>query len=257
MKFLMSGNLRTMGDDVFERAVRRLQQHLQFVDMVPCVPFEEGLSSVPDLNTIPYGSTAFINRCEALGVKGLFTNANFDTRIWKANRDDMLNQDSLEITLSELHEYQNVYSPTTELFIRPTNELKAFNGKVVYFYELLDYEATKIFGNFPVTGDTLISVSRTKEIDCEWRWFIVKGKVVAGSRYRHFGEIRIHNEIFDDTHPVHAMAAKWLPHETCVMDVAHTNEGFKVIEFNCLNAAGLYACDAERIVSALIENYQF
>ncbi len=44
--------------------------------------------------------------------------------------------------------------------------------------------------------------------------------------------------------------------ETCVMDLALTNEGLKVVEFNCLNASGFYYHDVRAIVKEVNAYYE-
>jgi hypothetical protein len=48
----------------------------------------------------------------------------------------------------------------------------------------------------------------------------------------------------------------WSPAPTIVMDLCLTVEGqYKVLEWNCLNSSGFYACDVGAIVTALEERY--
>ena len=39
------------------------------------------------------------------------------------------------------------------------------------------------------------------------------------------------------------------------MDIAETDEGFKIVEYNCLNASGLYLADVKKLFISL-QNYQ-
>jgi uncharacterized protein YuzB (UPF0349 family) len=50
-----------------------------------------------------------------------------------------------------------------------------------------------------------------------------------------------------------AMVENWQPDRAFVIDVASTDEGYKVIEYNCLNSAGFYASDVAKIVNAIEE----
>jgi len=52
------------------------------------------------------------------------------------------------------------------------------------------------------------------------------------------------------------MVDLWSPDVGFVLDIADTPEGFKVIEVNCLNASGFYACDMAKVVFALEELYK-
>ena len=44
----------------------------------------------------------------------------------------------------------------------------------------------------------------------------------------------------------------WHPSYAYVMDIARTPDGFKLIEYNCINASGFYACDCNDIVWGLV-----
>jgi hypothetical protein len=45
-----------------------------------------------------------------------------------------------------------------------------------------------------------------------------------------------------------AMAARYAPAPVFVLDVGETEAGLRVVETNCFNSAGWYACDAAAIV---------
>lgn len=77
---------------------------------------------------------------------------------------------------------------------------------------------------------------------------------IAGSTYRLNGARCVDRE----TDPLQLMIAQsladaWLPHPVCVMDVARTKDAHKVVEFNCLNASGVYDHDVPAIVRAVTD----
>lgn len=260
MQWLMTSNLKTLGDDVMRDAVLRNGGTVKEVELIPMVKDVRGLSpSVVGDEAIPYGSTAFIERCMCSSMPHLFVNEKFDSRVWKYKRDDMLNQRSFEVRLHDVEMYEDIFRNTfasdSPVFIRPPLELKAFNGKVVSLDDLLHWRTSTIFGSFPVNGETLVSISEIREIHTEYRFFIVEGVVVSGSVYRYNGQISPYT--VHDTMLVKAqdMANKWLPHRTCVMDIALVAGELKVVEFNCFNASGLYASDVDKIVNAVHSAY--
>ena len=110
-------------------------------------------------------------------------------------------------------------------------------------------------GYMTLRPDTPISVSSVKEIAMEWRLYVVGGKVVAGSRYRQWGLPDI-QPIDTNTAPwqfAQEMVDKWQPAEAFVLDVASLlkSKELKVIEINCINSAGFYACDMKEVVRAI------
>ena len=95
-------------------------------------------------------------------------------------------------------------------------------------------------------------VSPVKPIYREYRLFIVKHKVVTGSVYRIGGRAEISPDVeayvLDYARTV---MQRWMPAESCVMDLALTEHGLKVIEFNNINSSGFYACDVPKYVDAI------
>ncbi len=87
----------------------------------------------------------------------------------------------------------------------------------------------------------------------ESRFFVVGGKVIDGAFYRMYGQRFSGVAKPDEIEAAQEMANVWLPHETCVMDIAKTEEGLKVIEFNCFNGSGFYVNDISKIVKAVTE----
>lgn len=43
----------------------------------------------------------------------------------------------------------------------------------------------------------------------------------------------------------------WQPARAFVIDIALTQESYKIVEINCINSAGFYAADVSKIVNAI------
>jgi hypothetical protein len=43
----------------------------------------------------------------------------------------------------------------------------------------------------------------------------------------------------------------WAPARAFVLDVALTDDGYKIVEAQCINASGLYAGDVQKIIIVL------
>jgi hypothetical protein len=200
---------------------------------------------------IPYGSTSLVKRAQARNWQGLFFNTNtFLVSEWIKNRDDMLNQNVDIMTVKQAQEFHSHHPTRTLWFIRPVHDLKAFTGMVTTSEEIAKWMKSTDSGNFNFNEDTLVAISQPKEILAEWRWFVVGGKIVDGSMYQHRGNRYKKHEtdqaVIDEAQE---LANKWLPHETVVMDIALTNSGPKVIEFNCFNGSGFYDHDVPKILT--------
>lgn len=212
---------------------------------VGVIPFSDQFITevdVTDSNVIPYGSTTLMKIAEKRGWNGLFFDrSTFRADVWNKNRSDMLNSDAEFMTVREaMNEFANRPKDST-WFIRPIEDLKQFNGTMTSAEEITRWMSSVESGNFSFDENVVVAVSKPKQIKMEWRYFVVNRKIVTGSSYR-FNGLRLTRR--EEDPKVLAEAQKfadgWLPHETVVMDLALTEDGLKVVEFNCLNASGFY-----------------
>jgi hypothetical protein len=211
---------------------------------------------VPNNHAIPYGSTSLVKIAEQRKWTGLFfDHETFSVDQWTRNRKDMLNQDSDILTVSEtVKAFAN--KPSDEpWFIRPVGDLKKFNGMVTSAEEIRNWLTNVEAGDFETfKKDDLIAIAEPQEILMEWRYFVVNREVISGSSYRHKGLRLIARENDEDVlAEAQSKADDWLPHECCVMDLALTKEGLKVVEFNCINASGFYYHDVKAVVKAITD----
>lgn len=240
----------------FAEAFRALA--IPFVD-VAIVPFSDGFVTEPELpsaNVIPYGSTTLMRIALQRGWTGLFYNDQFQVPVWIIKRSDMLNEDAVFCTAAEAAHRFSHATPGSQWFVRPTLDFKAFSGTVGTAEALAKLMVGGEGSTYNFTPETVVAISDPKHILCEWRYFIVGGEVISGSLYRAAGERYVKREDGDDElRVVQMMADLWLPHPTCVMDVALTEHGRRVIEFNCLNASGIYDHDVPAIVRSVTEAF--
>ncbi|WP_237068005.1 ATP-grasp domain-containing protein [Microbulbifer guangxiensis] len=134
-------------------------------------------------------------------------------------------------------------------FIRPLEDSKAFDGRVYNRAGLNTF--LKASAGTHVRDMTVV-VAQCKEIYQESRVFIVKGEIVTGSVYKVGGKPHLSSLLNDDViEYVQKIMEIWLPFESCVIDIALTGEGLKVIEFNNINSSGFYAVDVPKYVEAI------
>jgi hypothetical protein len=183
------------------------------------------------------------------GVYDLFDiNFRIQSSYWE---DLMLNADS------EIHRFENV-TLNEPSFIRPIDDSKYFAGKIFDVVEFLEWQnkvcvLEEDTGN-RLTADTLVQVSKPKEIYAEYRFWIVNGKIITKSMYKRGDRVMYSNQVdsrFDDF--VLKCIDIWQPAKAFVIDVCDTPGGIKIVEINTLNAAGLYAADVQSLVLALEE----
>lgn len=237
------------GANVHEAIIVPFQDTLQNEDEVAALASDE--------NTIiiPYGSCKLNKMAQKRNWRGNCYNADtFRTHVWDANRDDMLNSDSVQMQVKDAAEYFKGKDLAEKWFIRPVEDLKAFSGTVTEAEEIVQWMKSTESGNFSFTDDTQIIIAPVKKIYSEARFFVIDGKVVDGSYYRQGGRLMSNHINQPETLELaQNLANKWLPHECCVMDVADTDDGLKVIEFNSLNSSGFYDHKIPVIVQAMTD----
>ncbi len=230
---------------------------------VGLIPFSREITSDEPLvgtDFIPYGSTLFTTLAYDMKWKGLhFDLSKFNYETSLEHRSDMLNDnvDTIEAHLDALC-YQD---PEMELFIRPSEDLKQFSGQVMKAGEIYDWLKDAVScassGSYKLEMDTKVVICQPENIQAEWRWFVVGGKVVDGSMYRAHGQlIKQHTTCTETIIEAQTFADKWLPDPCCCMDLALVNGELKVIEFNCINSSGFYNHNVSKIFDALWEYHQ-
>ena len=142
-------------------------------------------------------------------------------------------------------------------FIRPVEDSKSFSGKVFSSEEWRAWQQTVLSTtdeNDPLSGSTEVMLSKPTEIYTETRLFVVDRKVVTYSGYKRGSRVVYYTEVDSEVLDfAQQCLSHWVPNDAFVLDIAQTENGPKIVEVNCLNAAGLYACDVNKIVMALEE----
>jgi len=255
MQFLIQHNL--MNPEQLEKVRVAVQPYPhQFVGMIPFS--REITSDTPIVGNayIPYGSTLLTTvASQENNWVGLFFDLDtFNYSAALANRDDMLNSDVMDLSIAI--EKLEKMDPKELVFTRPSEDLKQFTGQVIevgecaaWFKDMMECQTS---GSYKLDPTTQVVVCAPQNIQAEFRWFVVGGKVVSGSMYRCHNQLRSERmtkpEEFEEAQK---LADKWLPSPCCVMDLALVGGELKVIEFNCINASGFYDNDIETIFKSL------
>ncbi len=167
---------------------------------------------------------------------------------WEWRKELLLNGDAWVGKINDLPRFRH------PVFVRPVHDSKAFAGTVLDGSRLEVWaEIHKAGGpqDF-VNGETEIIVSPVREIFEETRCWIVKGQVVTASVYKRGGKPFFSEDVEAAAIKfARVCALKWSPSDAYVLDVALTPDGYKIVEANCLNAAGFYAADMQKLVAAI------
>lgn len=229
---------------------------------VSIMPFTREISSDEPLsgtNFIPYGSTLMTMLAHNLNWRGNYFVPNmFRIETRSENRDDMLNNASM--TLEHAIEFLKLQDPLSQWFTRPCEDLKQYSGQVINaggcWQWMEDAMTRESSGSYKLSADTKVVISCVKNIQAEWRWFVVDGKVVSGSIYRSRGQLVKRRELDDAIiSEAQTIADIWLPHRNCCMDLARVNDKLKVIEFNTINSSGFYDNDVNVIFKSLWDDF--
>lgn len=247
-----------------ENQIRRVwaaaQQAGASVQELIVIPFSDELGNeVPELEgvVIPYGSTKLTRMALQRGWQGLcFDPDTFRTDCWNRHRSDMLNQHVRQMKVSDCKVAMEHEPEDSLWFIRPVQDLKHFDGTVTTAKEIGRWMGSTESGNFNFTADTEVIIAPPQEIHIEWRFIVVGGQVIDGSSYREAGQRRSRAVTDPDLYAqAQALADLWLPDPVCAMDIAQTQDGLKVIEFNTFNSTGFYDHDIEKIVRRVTEYF--
>ncbi|MEL7184111.1 MAG: ATP-grasp domain-containing protein, partial [Pseudomonadota bacterium] len=144
-------------------------------------------------------------------------------------------------------------------FLRPTDDSKEIAGGVKSGREIVEI-AQKVLAlpedDLPrgsLNHQSELMLCPPAHINAEWRLWVVDDVVVTWSLYRFGPRVVYRPEIDDDAlafaRDLVAANPRYAP--AYVMDVCRTTDGLRMLETNCLNAAGFYAADLNKLVMAL------
>jgi hypothetical protein len=258
VQWVVQQNL-TAREDFDELKNACLKMNIPFVG-IDIVPFS---SELPQFDiqkpSIPYGSTTFnalASKNENL-KKGLF----FDNNTFSIENyldkwhTHMLNFGSKICTFRELIESKTENDKL--LFIRPDDDSKSFAGEVIRFSDIKDwYDKLSFIGNSGIRLESKIVVSEPYNIQSEWRLWIVKKNVVAASKYREYFHLKK-----EEGCPLEVVSFaeercfEYTPHEVFVMDVCLSGDEYYIVECGCMNGAGFYKANIEKIVKSVTDYF--
>jgi len=211
---------------------------------------------------IVMGATSLTRIAKNRGwTPGTYLTDDFDFERWRDGfgEENLLNGESITTRICDAIDVTNM---SDHLFVRPVDDSKAFSGVVMSKYDFFDWVQSNSMieeEEFqPLHKNTKIAIANAKHINVEYRLFVVRGKVVTASLYKQGNVVRSSELVDEDVLWFAArMIHRWQPATAFVIDIADTNDGFKVIEINNINSAGFYAADCQKIVAAIedLERY--
>lgn len=251
-KWIIQKNIYTEDIDEMVKVIRRLDFEYKLIDVTP---FSEELPLMDpyDGPIIAYGSTTLMRLAPKEWYPGVwYDKETFKPSVWGEKIGDKYLNSSAEIMpLSEVLDNWKY----RKQFVRPNSDFKLFSGAVFmngdfsdWYKRLTKAISTGTFVN--ITLETEVSVAEAITIEKEWRFFVADTAVFAGSQYRKDGKLNISNDIeLGALELAQEIASdEWQLAPAYVVDVAKTDNGYEVIEFNNFNSSGFYKSNIESII---------
>ena len=186
----------------------------------------------------------------------------FDQKNYSNNLGHLLlNHNAIYKKWGEIKDQQIYDKP---VFIKPSLDMKMFNGMVITpalnktFYSAVA-EVSNIDCDLSDDTTVLINQDIIKVIN-EYRAFVINhklkdvGQYVSNYRTQHskLEDEKLKNDIIEFITSVQMI---YQPYHSYVIDVCEIEdeEGFKIVEYNCLNISGMYHNDRSKIYRKIIE----
>jgi hypothetical protein len=208
--------------------------------------------SVPAGPVFVYGSTGLGNVAKSAGWAPGYYDAQLDYQLMLDRYGELaLNYGAVCCPLGELP------PQPAPFFVRPVLDNKSFAGTNMESWE--EFEEFRA-GIARIADDPeaklrltdVIAAAPLTRIDAEYRFFVINGRVVTGSRYKVGDMVRSSSSVPADVAQFAQQCVDvWAPNEAFTVDIAVTPGGLRVLELNSANSAGFYACDMGNIVDAV------
>lgn len=223
---------------------------MPFIDEIEFTPVETN-------NIFVFGTpnTSFASKRYGWYPGSLYNeNHDFEVQLEKYGKN-MLNAECWIVEFLSILPYEvpNLF------FARPVKDSKIFSGQEFTKQAWVEYVVTTLEqgSSGSITDETKIVISKPKNIEQEVRCWIVDGKFVTCSLYRR--NFILTKENYDREEAFTSFAQKmadiYCPAEAFVLDICTVNGEFKIVEINCINAAGFYEANMNKLITALEDKF--
>lgn len=225
------------------------------------VPFVGDLIPAPDIrdpdDVVFFGAYTLWRYAEAHALRpGVIKVPPFvREKVWQPL---MLNgPDARFVTLRDVPE---TFSETEgDWFVRPVDDGKETPGRVRSSAEIIEIAEKALslpedaIPEGSLRADTELMFTTPIRILQEWRLWVVADRIVAHSLYKEGARVLYRREIDHDAlaFAETLLAANPNYAQAYVLDICRTDDGLRMIETNCINAAGFYAADLTPLVTAI------
>ena len=170
---------------------------------------------------------------------GSLLNKNHDFNVYKKYyKNHLFNINSKIIKFGDDYNFPDGF------FARPTSDGKAFTGQVFNKEDFLKFRERNL-----VDINTEIQISGIKKIYKEIRFWIVKGKIITASQYRLGNRTLLDNNVEKEAYKFcKKMISIFQLANAFVMDLCLGEDGWKIMECGCINSAGFYKANMQKLV---------
>lgn len=245
------------GEQTLNSLIKAIEEHGSRYELIEVIPFDTQIRYQQKDDSFPiiYGSSTFMfGSMEHEYLKqGVFYDPDtFSMSVYLRRwQEHMLNADGTIVAAGKITELD--FEDSQPVFVRPDSDSKSFSGDLYEFGDLKHRFGQLNRDNPFLDQTTLVMLACPKEIEKEWRCFIVAGAVVSACRYRVAGQLFVSREDVPAAmlEFCEAMCRIYQPHDIFVMDVALYMGSYRIIECNCFNGSGIYDHDWSVIVGAV------
>ena len=240
----------------FDDMVAHLKENDMAHHIVRIIPFIHEIDGkVPDVTgpVVVYGSIGVQKLAATHGwLPGVFP-VPTEIEAQRGLGDLYLNHDITRMKISAVATYlADSYKGGNTVFIKPDTDTKEFAGQVIDALAFNTWYAGMLDSGYLADNDFDVVVSSPKKLGCEWRVVVADGKIVTSSLYRQYQMVKAERNIIPEVEAVVMEAHRRYPVQGAyVIDIAQAGDDYKVIEYNCVNSAGLYDCDARAFIDAV------
>ena len=146
-------------------------------------------------------------------------------------------------------------------FVKPSKDLKCFPGMIVpagmsIGDAIFSKQLSSDFSENP--DNVVIIIAPLSEIKKEFRNFVVDGEIIDSSVYKIGSKITYEIPTAEEREQIrdffNELKTHYEPHGSYVADFALLEDGsWKLIEYNCINCAGMYAVDRRKVFKAILD----
>lgn len=198
-----------------------------------------------------YGSKSLAKIAKDMQLEpGSFMTEQFEFEVFRRNLGNFLLNN--KFVIGELSTLNPI---AEEFFIRPTGNTKLFPGMTTTKQEFLEWQERENREDSPYVGQTIM-IAPLLKIKAEYRFFVVNQKVITGSSYKVGDNVDIScKPSLEIVRFAEQMVDRFPLAKAFVIDIAETEKGLKVVEYNNINTSGLYGCDELALVRSINELY--